>query len=137
MCRNPHNHLLLLLSEKQVHLYVKDGWVRLYTVCVWVEINRGQTVVNLFLLWPQRDNQRWKWAFCNLRSITMQSDLMLIHSRRVSSRRENLIWTQQEICIWKLWEGKRKKQIYEAKQNSIIIWWCKEAKSESVSPDWW
>lgn len=54
------------------------------------------------MLWPQRDNQRWKWAFCNLCSITMQSDLMLMHSRRVSSRRGNLIWTQREICMWKL-----------------------------------
>ena len=60
-------------------------------------------LVNLPLLWAQRHNQRWKWVFCNLRSITkQQSDLMLIHSRRVGGRREKPIWTQQTICMWKL-----------------------------------
>lgn len=88
-------------------------------------------LVNLSLLWLQRNNQRWKWVFCNLHSITMQSDLMLIHSRSVISRRENLIWAQQEVCMWKLsacckTQRGRGRQTHEWKHHNIIRWWCRE-----------
>ena len=57
----------------------------------------------------------------------MQSDLMLIHSRSVSSRREKPdLNTTGNLHVKALrlledTEGKRKTQIYEAKQVCIII----------------
>lgn len=54
------------------------------------------------LLWLQRDNQGWKWGFCNLCGITMQTDLMLIHSCECSGFRNRPIRAGQEICMWKL-----------------------------------